>query len=116
MVPPEIIRTANATWETRGRARVGDPRHELLLWDGTPAGFITPHETSWGWRLGPIFILPQFRRRGLVLEAYRARQHLTMLAFVADDNGPSAALHRRAGFTTWRRGNGGVFVRREASS
>lgn len=115
MIPLDVIRTANATWETRGRARAHDPRHQPLLCESSVAGFITPHETSWGWRLGPIFVMPEFRRRGLVLLAYEERRGLTMVAFVADDNEASTALHARAGFTRWRRGNGGFFVRRGAA-
>jgi GNAT superfamily N-acetyltransferase len=114
-IPHEIIRLANATWETRGHARPRDAR-EPLLWSGLIVGFVTPHETSWGWRLGPIFVLPEYRRRGLVLAAYAARRHLPMVAFVADDNPPSRALHLRAGFANWRRGNHGWFMRREAST
>lgn len=111
-IPVDIIRAANATWETRGNARRAAFR-EPLVCDGQVVGFVTPHETSWGWRLGPIFVLPEYRRRGLALAAYQRRAHLSMVAFVADDNPASAVLHRRAGFRLWRRGNGGWFVRRE---
>lgn len=114
MIPTEIIRAANAEWETRGNAKRNAVR-EPLLCDGEIAGFITPHETAWGWRLGPIFVLPEYRRRGLALAAYEARRHLTMVAFVADTNAASATLHERAGFTRWKRGNGGWFLRREAT-
>lgn len=114
MIPPELLRVANATWETRGNARRGVHREALIV-DGEVVGFITPHETPWGWRLGPIFVLPAFRRRGLVSAAYERFRDRVMVAFVADDNAPSQRLHRRAGFRRWKRGNGGWFVRREAS-
>lgn len=97
----------------RGPACVDGPREPLLA-DGTVVGFVTPHETRRGWRLGPIFVLPAYRRRGLALAAYEARRHLSMVAFVADGNVASMALHERAGFARWRRGNGGWHMRREA--
>lgn len=114
-IPAEIVRLANATWETRGHAKA-DAYREPLIVDGRVVGFITPHETRWGFRLGPIFVLPEYRRRGLALRAYARFRDRTMVAFVADDNPASRALHERAGFVRWRRGNGGWFLRREPAS
>ena len=113
MIPGSILREANATWETRGLARANGG-HEPLYASGVVAGFVTPHETAWGWRHGPIFVLPVYRRRGLVLAYYAAHPERECVAFVADDNEASRALHERAGFVHWRRGNGGTFVRRQA--
>lgn len=115
MIPVEIIRLANATWETRGHARPRDHREPLML-DGRVVGFVTPREEAWGWRHGPIFVLPAYRRRGLVLAYYASHPERRCVAFVADDNQASRALHTRAGFTNWRRGNGGWFMVREAIS
>jgi len=114
VIPAEIIRAANRERETRGNAK-RDAAREPLECDGQVVGFVTPHETPWGWRLGPIFVLPAYRRRGLVVAAYEARRHLAMVAFVADTNKASAALHARVGFQRWKRGNGGWFMRREAT-
>lgn len=109
-----IRRMANRTWETRGHARPRDIR-DPLYWRNAIVGFVTPVRTGWGyWRHGPIFVLPEFRRRGLVLAYYAEHPERTCVAFVADDNTPSRALHDRSGFRTWRRGNAGWFMRREA--
>lgn len=112
-VPGAILQEANASWEIIGRVRA-DAWREPLRADGAIVGFVSPHETAWGWRHGPMFVLPAYRRRGLVLAYYAAHAERRCVAFVADLNTASRAMHSRAGFVHWRRGNGGAFVRREA--
>lgn len=113
-IPVEIVRACNAEWYTRKRAKPKAHR-EALVCDGKVVGFLSPHETKWGWRMGPIFVLPEYRRRGLVRAAYEARRHLLLVAFVADDNPGSRALHEGVGFVRWKRGPGGWFYRRVPS-
>jgi|GEM_PF-2367987 len=111
-IDPELIRACNREWFTRGLAK-RDARREPLVCEGRVVGFVTPRLTRWGWRHGPIYVLPEFRRRGLVLAYYAAHPERRCVAFVADDNLASRAMHERAGFVNWRRGNGGWFMLRE---
>lgn len=113
LIPPHLIDDANACWFTRGRARRGDHRVALVV-DGRVVGFVTPHETRWGWRLGPIYIDPEARGRGLLAAVYEHYRDRPLVAFVADDNPASQVAHERAGFARWKRGNGGWFLRRAA--
>jgi len=112
-IPESLLREANAASETRGRVR-RDAYREPIVCDGRVVGFLTPHETAWGWRLGPIYVLPEYRRRGLALAAYNRFRDRTVIVFVSDKNIVSRAFVERAGFVPWRPGNGGWFMRREA--
>ena len=111
-VPIEMLRQANRTYEVRGFVRRADARDPLVC-DGRVVGFVTPHEHRWGHRIGPIFVLPEYRGRGLVTAYYRARPSVRFCAFISDSNPASRRLHERASFVNWRRGNGGWFMRRE---
>lgn len=111
-IPLEILREANAAPETRGRAR-RDAYREPITCDGEVVGFYSPHETAWGWRLGPVYVRPEYRRRGLALAAYNKFRDRAVVVFVADTNAASLAFVTRAGFVRWKPGNGGWFMRRE---
>lgn len=113
-VPEEIVRAAMAEPGLRGRVLLCSTRREPLVCDGQVAGFVTPHETKLGWRHGPIYVLPAYRRRGLVEAYYAAHPERTCVAFVPDDNKASRRTHERAGFADWRRGVKGSYMRREA--
>jgi L-amino acid N-acyltransferase YncA len=96
----------------RGRVFLCSRRREPLVAEGRIVGFVTPHETKAGWRHGPIFVLPGYRRLGLVKAYYDARPERTCVAFVPDGNEASRRTHLSAGFADWRRGKGGTFMRR----
>lgn len=108
-IPAEVIESARK-----------DPqvvlRPGMELWaircEGRVVGFYSPHECAYGRRIGPIFVLPEFRRRGLVLATY-ARLRGPLVACVRDDNEPSIRLHERAGFRRWRRYAWGWWWKRE---
>ena len=65
-------------------------------------GFCHPHDSPIGRRIAPLFILPEFRGRGLALSVY-TRLRGTLVACVRDDNPASTRLHEKAGFVRWRR-------------
>jgi RimJ/RimL family protein N-acetyltransferase len=58
-------------------------------------------------------VLPEYRRLGLVLAYYDAHPDRECVAFAADNNPASIALHEKAGFSRWRRGARGWFFRRD---
>ncbi len=111
-VPEEIVRVAMAEPSLRGRVFLCSKRREPLLADGKVVGFVTPHETKMGWRHGPIFVMPGYRRRGLVKAYYDAHPERLCIAFVADGNVASHRVHASAGFEDWKRGPGGTWMRR----
>lgn len=74
-------------------------------------GFFHPHDCAFGRRIGPLFVLSEYRRRGLALAAY-ASIHGPLVACVREDNAPSIRLHEAAGFQRWRRYAAGWWWRR----
>lgn len=113
VVPEEIVRAAREVPELRSRVFLCSTRREPLTADGKVVGFVTPHETAQGWRHGPIFVLPGYRRRGLVKAYYDSHPERLCVAFIHDGNEASRRMHLAAGFTDWKRGPGGVYMRRE---
>lgn len=112
-ISEEIVRAAMAEPGLRGRVFLCSTRREALVCDEQVVGFVTPHETKQGWRHGPIFVLPGFRRRGLVEAYYAAHPERLCVAFIQDTNRGSRKMHERAGFVNWKRGPGGWYMRRE---
>jgi hypothetical protein len=77
-------------------------RVPLLCADET-VGFYTPHFAANGrMRLGPIYVTPAFRGRGLVSTVYRSIT-VPMMATILDSHEDSRRLHERVGFERWRR-------------
>jgi len=112
-VPEEVVRAAMAEPGLRGRVFLCSKRREPLVFEGQIVGFVTPRETPNGWRHGPIFVLPGFRRRGLVDAYYAAHPERLCLAFIPDSNKASRRMHERAGFVNWKRGPKGWYMRRQ---
>lgn len=112
VVPEEVVRAAREVPELRSRVLLCSKRREPLWCDGKVVGFVTPRETKDGWRHGPIFVLPAYRGRGLVVAYYAAHPERTCVAFVPDGNDASRKMHERAGFTAWKRGPKGTYYRR----
>ncbi len=113
-IPPEVI--AAARKEPFIHLRGKDlPLRQPILFEGQVVGFCHPHDTPNGYRLGPIFVLPGFRGRGLTRAAYA--QHADgklCIAYIHDGNLGSEKAHAAAGFVRWRRGRGGWTWRRTA--
>ena len=102
-IPAALLRAANRDHGTRGRVRRGALRVAILC-DGVAVGFYTPHRTADGrrGRIGPVYVLPQYRGRGLVIAVYASIPG-PMLACIEDGNTASERLHERAGFVRARR-------------
>lgn len=119
-IPLEIVRAAMKEPALRGRVLLGSLRREALRCDGQIVGFVTPRNQRDSkvlggiWRHGPIYILPEFRGRGLLVAYYDAHPRRVCVSFVAHDNEESLRAHLAAGFVAWRRHRAGVFLRREA--
>lgn len=87
---------------------------EPILCDGEVVGFTTPHLSACGrGRLGPMYVRPEYRGRGLMAEVYRQKSG-PMMAVIEDGNIASERLHRAAGFTRWRRYHSGWYWKRDA--
>lgn len=112
-VPLELVRDAMRDPALKGRVFLCSKRREPLLADGKVVGFVTPHQTPMGWRHGPIYVAPGYRRRGLVPAYYAAHPERLCIAFVADGNLASRRMHLAAGFVDWKRGSKGQFMKRE---
>jgi L-amino acid N-acyltransferase YncA len=69
-----------------------------------------------GWRHGPIFVLPDYRGKGLVEAYYASHPERVCVAFIPDTNDASRKTHEKAGFANWKRGPGGWYMRRETRS
>lgn len=114
-IPLEIVRAAAKDPHLRGRVLLCSVRREPLRCDGLIVGFVSPRQRADGaWRHGPIYILPAYRKRGVLADYYAAHPERTCISFVADANKESRRAHKAAGFIDWRRHRAGWFMRREA--
>jgi GNAT superfamily N-acetyltransferase len=80
--------------------------HVPIVADGNVVGLYTPRPIRIvglvGTRLGPFFVLPAYRRRGLMRGVYSQTKG-TLFACVRSDNLPSLQLHEACGFVRWRK-------------
>lgn len=110
MVPLEVWDAARREYHcVIGKVRREDVwpvRH-----DGKVVGFYYPHDTKVGRRVGPLFVLPEYRGRGFAMRVY-AKVRGPLVACVRDDNQASIRLHEKAGFVRWRRYAAGWWWRR----
>jgi GNAT superfamily N-acetyltransferase len=113
-IPPEVVAAARAEPFIHLRAKDLHLRRPIVH-GGVVVGFCHPHDTPSGYRLGPIFVLPAYRGRGLTRAAYA--QHAAgrrCIAYLHDGNIGSEKAHAAAGFRRWRRRPGGTTWVREA--
>jgi GNAT superfamily N-acetyltransferase len=114
-IPLDVVALARAERFIHLRAKDEHLRRPILL-DGQVVGFCHPHETPRGFRLGPIFVLPEHRGRGLTRAAYeRHAAGKRCVAYIHDGNVGSEKAHAAAGFVKWRQGRGGWTWVREVS-
>lgn len=112
-IPVEIVRAAREVPLMGAGVFLKSTRREALVCDGKVVGFVTPHETSSGWRHGPIFVLPEYRGRGLVEAYYASHPERLCVAFIpAEGFEASKKMHEAAGFVFWKNAAKGVFLRR----
>lgn len=113
VIPAEVIAAAKRTPFIHLRKK-DLPLRRPILCDGAVVGFCHPHETPRGFRLGPIFVLPSYRGRGLTRWAYATyAAGKRCVAYIHDGNFGSEKAHAAAGFVRWRRGKGGFTWTRE---
>jgi len=114
-IPPDLLREANREHWTRGVVRPSDAAvgRVAIVDGGAVVGFYTPGRAFGAARIGPVYVRPQWRRRGLVLAVY-ASIGGPMVACIEDGNEASRRLHARAGFAEWRRYARGWWWRRDA--
>lgn len=113
-IPLQIVRAAMKDSDLDGRVYLCSTRREAIRCEGHVVGFVTPRQEEDGrWRHGPIYILPGFRRRGLLAAYYASHPERRCVAFVADTNPSSRSAHNVAGFKPFRRQRYGWFMRRE---
>lgn len=115
LIPLALLLEANQDPGLRGRVhpqRVDIPRVPLVVADQI-VGFYTPHYAANGrMRLGPIYVTPAHRGKGLVAAVYRSIT-VPMMASILDWNESSRVLHERVGFERWRRFARGWYYRRD---
>lgn len=113
-VPEWIVKQARDEPSLRGRVFLCSKRRVALCADGSVVGFVTPRQTPHGWwRHGPIYVLPEYRQRGLVVDYYAAHPERLCVAFIPHGNEASLRTHERAGFVPWKQHRYGTFYRRE---
>lgn len=113
-IPSEVIAAAKREPFIHLRAKDLDLRRPIVC-DGAVVGFCHPHDTPSGFRLGPIFVLPAYRGRGLTRAAYA--QHAAgrrCFAYIHTGNVGSEKAHAAAGFKLVRTRRGGTTWVREA--
>jgi len=106
-----MLREANRDYGTRGRVR-RDAERVAIVCDDEVVGFYSPHRAASGHqRIGPVYVRPAWRRRGLVMAVYLSIKG-PMMACLEDTNAESITLHERAGFVRLRRYSHGWYWHR----
>lgn len=111
-IPIEIVRAAMAEPFLRGRVILSSKRRVPLTYRGKIVGFVTPHRTKSGMRLGPIFVLPEYRGKSLLEKYYDSHPGETFVAFIPSGNDASRRAHVKAGFTFWKNAARGQWMKR----
>jgi RimJ/RimL family protein N-acetyltransferase len=77
-------------------------KHPILSDRGDVVGFFCPHSAGRGrWRVGPIYVHPSHRGRGLAAQAYSWADGVPLVAYTHVDNKASARVHEKLGFVRW---------------
>ena len=115
-IPRVLLLEANREHWTRGMVRPNDQgiARAPIVCDREVVSFYTPRIAATGeMRIGPVYVRPPWRRRGLVLAVYAAIQG-PMLACIEAGNTASQCLHEKAGLHRSRRYANGWWWRRDA--
>lgn len=103
-VTPEVQRLIDASVHDRFLGDIAKHKNlsglVVFCYNGELAGFAIPRRDSDGYyRTGPIFTLPAYRRKGIagafVKQFFADKKGR---AYIEDDNHPSQALYKSAGF------------------
>lgn len=108
-IPDAVIEAARR--EYQASTFTSAPELRPITCDGRVVGFYCPRERKVGRSLGPVFVMPEFRRRGLALRLFGSIEG-PLVACVRDDNPASQRLVERAGFVRWKRYAAGWWWRR----
>lgn len=109
MTLEEVIAiAAEEGWRIRPPSLKAHP----ILYGGEIVGFYCPHAAGRGYvRVGPIYVLPEYRGRRLAEQAY-ASITTPVIAYIHAGNIASERLHERCGFERWYSLRGGTYWRR----
>ena len=111
-IPDELLREANRCLPIRGRVRRdGVARYAIRDDAGDVVGFVCPHEGSRGWRLGPIYVTPSARGRGLARAVVLRFRYLGLTHYVPDTAPESLRMHLAIGFEVVREMKRGTWLR-----
>jgi L-amino acid N-acyltransferase YncA len=112
VIPAWLLKEAGKDPGLKGRIK-RDAHREAIVCDGNVVGFYTPHMSAEGYkRIGPIYVTPAYRGKGLVTSVYRSIEG-PMMACVLTIHEESQRMHERAGFVKWKRFARGWYLRRE---
>lgn len=96
-------------WKIRPKELLMSPIYDS---DGDIVGFYCLHPAGRGrYRVGPIYIHPDYRGMGYALQAYKER--LPYVAFTHNNNSASYKLHQKAGFKRWYKTKSGWYWKRD---
>lgn len=110
-IPAHVLRAANRDEPIKGRVKASQNRRVPIKADGVTVGFVTPHLGAYGWRLGSIYVLPEYRGRGLAQRAVLSFRWLGLCHFVPNSSPASHAMHKACGFIIWRTTKTGTWYR-----
>jgi GNAT superfamily N-acetyltransferase len=87
------------SWQGTRREFGTDRGHQVYLEDGVAVGLVTPHTQGRWLRIGPIWVAPEHRGRGVgVRMIVHAVEGRACMAWIHRDNHASQAAYTRAGF------------------
>lgn len=111
-IPGYIIKAANRDKPIRGRVRRDAYREPIIEPSSCKVvGFVTPHAGRRGYRLGPIFVLPEHRGRGLATAAVLRYRDRGLVHYVPNSSPESDRMHLAAGFDVWYTTRRGTWYR-----
>jgi len=106
-IPDDVVAAARKEPHIHLRGKDAHLRRPIVC-EGRVVGFCHPHDTPHGYRLGPIFVLPAYRGRGLTRAAYEEHaKGLHCVAYIHHGNVGSEKAHVAAGFVKLRASKGG---------
>jgi hypothetical protein len=95
----EVVREARKEYQSSLKPKTAPTP---IYYSGKIVGVYHPHSCKYGRRIGPIFVLPEYRGRGIALGIYNSISG-ELVACVRDDNIAGIRLHEAAGFIRFRR-------------
>lgn len=112
-IPRQLLVQANKEYWTRGVVHPNKSKPRIAITcEGAVVGFYTPHRAATGeMRIGPVWVMPEYRRRGLVSAVYASIEG-PALAWVENGNEACERMLMSCGFARHRKYNAGWIWRR----